>query len=178
MDTLTLLNCLKQIAVEYRIRYAHNLRYKVLPSDMLPKKLSNECHTIIVNTDSSKKPGLHWQAIWFTAHNSTKRKCIFFYSYGFEPKVKTITQFINTNSKQLEFNEQQLQSFDSKVCGEYCAVFLMFKAHGKSLKMFLKNFSSTDFEHNDRKIKKMFNKYFKKSINIVGQRGGMCKYKN
>lgn len=163
MDTYTLQACLKKINKIYRKKKnTSSLTYKVLPSNLLPRKITNLGSTIIiVNTDPSKKPGLHWQAAWFSMSSRKKRKCVFFDSYGFAPDIESIKQFIARNSKKIEFNTQQIQSFDSQTCGEYCIIFALYMAQGKSLKKFVKIFSPTDFTSNDKKIGKIFDKLFK-----------------
>jgi len=106
---------------------------------------------IIQNTEEHYVPndGKHWIA-WFVTSPTT---CEFFDSYGnslshydkLQPPVKKIV-------KQ---NCKSLQSYDSYVCGQYCLMFLYFRAMGKSYEKFLDNFVNNRF-YNDYVVTKFY----------------------
>lgn len=91
-------------------------------------------HAIIVNTHPSTKNGEHWQTIYFSI-DGNNRICYFFDSYGLPPP-EHLTKFINQNSEKTCY--EQLQSFLSIRCGEYCCVFPHFMARNKKYKNLVK----------------------------------------
>lgn len=85
MDTLTLERVLKKIAHSYRLNEQKKLIIGVYPCDHLSfahtlmKKDKTSAIALIVNTDPSDKPGIHWQAIWIPEASDVKqtRSCFF-----------------------------------------------------------------------------------------------------
>ena len=69
----------------------------------------------VVNTDSMELPGTHWIAIYL----SKQMKGEFFDSYGKHPihYNNYFSDFMNRNGVQWEYNNIQLQSAFSSVCG-------------------------------------------------------------
>lgn len=61
-------------------------------------------------------------------------------------------------------NTKDLQAFDSAVCGQYCTMYLLFKAHGFSMQKFVSCFS-LDCNKNDKIVNKMFQRYAK-NVNL------------
>ena len=55
------------------------------------------------------------------------------------------------------WNKKHLQSLGSKVCGQYCVMFLHYMVRGYSLEKFFK-MSSHDLERNDRIVEKFYNR--------------------
>ena len=111
----------------------------VLARDELPLLTNNKCY--VCNTDNSSGPGNHWIAIYVENNKG---------EYGLPP-LKEFEVFLSNNTSKWIFNDKQLQSFDSLVCGEYCVVYLMLRCRGVSLKTFGQMFSH-DLEKNDRLI--------------------------
>ena len=140
MDTLQLIKLLKSDPATAAVFGG------VLARDKLPLLTANKCY--ICNTDISSKPGKHWIAIYIE-----NNKGEYFDSYGLPP-LKEFELFLSNNTSKWEFNDKQLQSFDSSVCGEYCVVYLMLRCRGVSLKNFGAMFSH-DLEKNNKLISKL-----------------------
>lgn len=132
---------------------------KVYAANRLPRTLSTPC-AIVINTDPDTKPGSHWIAIFIDKFKNGE----FFDSYGFPPQVEFHKQFLNSACRKWTHNPMSLQSYNTTVCGQYCLVFLYFKARGKSLSDFLKKFSS-DSHRNDKIVTQIYYRLFK-SVNL------------
>lgn len=132
----------------------------VYASDTLPRSLSQLPALFIVNTDPVSKAGTHWQAIYI----DKERRGEFFDSYGLPPFVPHHIQFMNKMCISYKFNHKDLQGLDSAVCGQYCVMYLLFKAHGYSMHHFVSKYFSSDCKKNDKLVKKMFNRYSKTVI--------------
>lgn len=175
MDTISLERALQKIALRHKAKWGIKLQTGVFPSDQIFKHWNLDktkvSAAIIVNTDPSNLPGQHWQAIWFSPElgEFNPSICYFFDSYGQLPE-KSIKEFTEKLSDITIWQNQVIQSPHSTVCGELCCLFLWSMANGFPLKDFLKQFSETNFEDNDRLAKKLFNQIFNPSTLTCFQR--------
>src|SRR5262249_36943292 len=83
----------------------------------------------MVNTDPSWKSGAHWLAIYISHNNKVE----FFDSYGQDPsKYPTVFDFLKrqTGGDVRMNTEQQLQSYFSSTCGQFCLYFLLWRCRG------------------------------------------------
>lgn len=128
----------------------------VFASDTLPHTIQQKPALIIVNTDPISRPGAHWQAIYIGCFGRGEHFC----SYGLGPYEAKIRQFMDRQCSLWTKNTIDLQAFDSAVCGQYCTMYLLCKAHGYSMQDFVSIFSS-DCNQNDELINKMFQRYAK-----------------
>lgn len=122
MNTMELENLVKQDPVLKKIFLG------VFPSDKLPKSMTKPS-ALIINTDPSYKKGEHWVAVFFDAWNQVE----YFDSYGLEPAVPEVIQFISKNVVKYSHNSVCLQSLTSSVCGMYCVFYLFYKSRGYKL---------------------------------------------
>lgn len=153
MNTFSIKQTLKKIALSYELEHKKKLFYRVCACDLLPNRIPNNQETIIiVNLDTSDKSGSHWQAMWF----SFDRTCYFFDSYGQQPTNHYIKNFIKTHAHTTYWNKQQIQSYYSYCCGEYCCMFAYSMAKIDAITCFFKQFS-TNLHSNDDKIRSMYN---------------------
>lgn len=126
----------------------------VYAKDTLPWKAKHQCY--IVNLDSSKEPGSHWMAVFFSNHGQAE----FFDSFGFPPTIdKNIHTFISRNSVQWIYNAQQLQNHRTVVCGQYCVFFLINRCLGKTLQKIISYFTTNQLK-NDHFVKEYVEKNF------------------
>lgn len=152
MDTIAIKKTLRKIAKSYEKKNKKKLFNHVCACDLLPKKIqNNQDSIIIVNEDTSDKPGSHWHAIWITS----KKKCYFFDSYGERPNNKYIMSFMKSNSTKQYWNNRQLQSFYSYCCGEYCCMFAYTFAKTNNSGDFFNQFNS-NLHKNDEKVQSMY----------------------
>lgn len=129
-----------------------NSRNAFVPYDMLPSRFSLPAG-FIVNLDSSKAPGSHWIAIFINDLGSASYFC----SFGMSPRNRAIQNFLKFHSKVVDYNHQTIQKSSSNLCGEYAALFLLyrFKNPNATTKDFLKQFSS-NLVLNDSLVQKLF----------------------
>lgn len=128
----------------------------VYASDTLPFTINKKPALIIVNTDPIAKPGAHWQAMYIGCDGRGEHFC----SYGLGPYVPSIRKFLDRQCKVWTKNTIDLQAFDSDVCGQYCAMYLLYKAHGYTMRDFVNRFSN-NCHANDNFVNSMFKRYSK-----------------
>ena len=131
------------------------LNTMVYAANHLPNTIATPC-AIVVNTDPDYKPGAHWIAIYI----DKSRNGEFFDSYGLQPIVKSHKAFLRSNCKKLTCNRKKMQSLNSSVCGQYCLLFLHFRASGHSMSEFQRLFSTNTIK-NDFLLKTKFQQCFK-----------------
>ena len=77
---------------------------------------------IIVNTDKSTEPGMHWLALY-----QDREALEFFDSYGQSP------DFYGFSFTNVKWNNIPLQSITSNVCGAYCIYYILKRCQGYSM---------------------------------------------
>lgn len=130
----------------------------VYAADTLPRVLHSYPSMLIANTDCISKSGSHWIAVFIDENGNGE----FFDSYGMPPIIKEHRQFLNRLCKKWKYNVKKLQAYNSSVCGEYCLLYLMHKAHGYSLKQFLRMYFDKNDRKNDAIVHYMVKRYSKK----------------
>jgi hypothetical protein len=93
----------------------------VFPSDMLPK-ITHVPAALIVNLDPSTETGSHWVSLYFD------KRCEYFDSYGRKPEI--LESYILANSLKYTFNNKQVQSPLTSICGQMCIYLLIWRARG------------------------------------------------
>ena len=136
MDTVQLLKILKSDPV---VQECFN---GVYARDMLPHIAKEGCY--VCNTDKSDKPGSHWVAMYIEDN-----RCEYFDSYGFPPLFSEFSDFLSHNVQRWTYNDVQIQSTDSDVCGHYCVLYLMYRCRGMCMKDFVSLFSSNHKTNDD-----------------------------
>lgn len=136
----------------------HASRYflGVFAADTLPRTVTSLPAFLIVNSDPISKPGTHWLAMSIDACGKGQ----FFDSYGERPRVSLHKRFLSRVCKSWTYNHVDLQALDSLVCGHYCVMYILCKAHGYTLSDFVKCFSP-NCAQNDELVEKMFLRYSK-----------------
>jgi len=128
----------------------------VFAADTLPLRLHKKPALLIANTDPITKPGSHWVAFYVGKNGEGE----FFDSYGMPPIIPLHRQFLNRLCKKWTYNHTTLQAVDSQVCGEYCVLYLIHKAHGYSLHAFIQKLFCKDSKKNDDTVRKLFHRIF------------------
>ena len=126
------------------------LFYGTVACDRLPSVVNREGRTAyIVNTDPRDKPRKHWIALW--THDNV---CEILDSYALPlQEYKTTDPLIDWLDRHYEYqvhSGKTIQSVFSQSCGDYALMFLVLKARGASMHIFLNLFSSKDFVSNGR----------------------------
>jgi hypothetical protein len=111
-------------------------KLKIVMSDEL-LKLPENTKNIIMNLDSKKNKGTHWVAIY-----NTPEYKLYFSSFGDPPNKQAITFFNKTSTSNTvrEYNDTQLQDFNTSHCGIF-ALYLLYH-----LNLNLKADSNSAFE--------------------------------
>jgi len=78
---------------------------------------------IVCNLDASHRPGTHWVAIYIASTGERE----YFDLLGHRPP-KLLETYLNRWLKQWSFNNRQIQSVSSDVCGFYCVYFCILRA--------------------------------------------------
>lgn len=133
----------------------------VFAINTIPKRVKSKPALYVINTDKSNQPGQHWLAVYFPSNGCGE----FFDSYGRSAtKYPEIKRFLKYNSKCIIYNNKQLQSLFTGVCGQYCCIFLLNRCKRNSMEKFIKLFNIKNQIENDVKIKKLFKKEFPKIL--------------
>lgn len=94
----------------------------VFPSDKLPESPPiPSC--FVFNTDPSDKPGQHWVAMFI----DEKKTCEYFDSFGIEPNLPAVTDYIKNNCVGLWHNATRVQSHMTAACGAHCIYYLLMR---------------------------------------------------
>lgn len=122
---------------------------------------------VISNTEPSWLSGKHWVAFCFPENDLPE----FFDSYGHPPIFYTpdFVSFLKLNSSTggYVFNQWQLQSFNSNVCGLYCILYALSKYKNLSFVNFLNQFSPFEVKENDLKCVDLIETNFNVKLNLV-----------
>ena len=101
----------------YLKRYCGDVFMGVFLSDKLPRFITKPT-LLVCNTDVSYLPGEHWIAIFIDSNGRGE----FFDSFGREPG-EPFFSFMNEQCRFWIYNDRQLQSVISSVCGHYVCYF-------------------------------------------------------
>ena len=126
----------------------------MFPSDRLPSRIKQYPAGLIANVDRSNKPGSHWIAIYIDSYGNKPE----FYEYSFK-------EFLEENSRAYTFNNPCLQSLYSRVCGQYCLYFFLFKARSFSLETIVNRFTANK-RLNDEFVNQFIVNHFSARINL------------
>lgn len=150
MDGLTLDTLMR------RDKHVAPLFEGVFAANTLPRKLEKCPALLICNTDPISKPGSHWVAFYIDKHGVGE----YWDSYGMPPLVSQHKKFLQRHCKKWTYNHTCLQALDSSVCGEYCVLYLVHRAHGYSLHSFIRKLFKSDPVKNDDIVRRLFKRMF------------------
>lgn len=150
MNTQEIVSCLRQF------NFSSKFFRGVFSIDKLPKMKIKRPFSIVINTDHSDGPGLHWVAIWTPLIG----KIEYFDSFGYPPMNPEIILFINLNGKSFIYNNMQVQSNLTSSCGKFCILFILFRSRNIPYKMFL-NLFYCNKKYNEYYVKTLFNEFYK-----------------
>ena len=121
---------------------------------------------VIGNTDPSWLPGKHWIAFYFPLKLSPE----FFDSYGHSPEFYSVDfkSFLLTNNDTgyYKYNQWQIQSSNSNVCGLYCILYALRKYQNIPFEVFVKDFGSDNLQNNDEKCIYLVESRFNVRLNV------------
>ncbi len=123
----------------------------VCSADMLPEMEFPGSY--VANTENYGRPGQHWVAFF-----SYDDKLDVFDSFGEHPA--SYNKYIETWCDQV-YNvrqNQELQSRDTTVCGQYCMFFIALRSYGFRYEDVMSAFTK-DHLYNDKLVQKFVNKF-------------------
>ena len=110
----------------------------IFPADKLPRIIPVRRPLLIIcNTDPHYKPGEHWIAIYLDANGAGE----YFDSFG-RPPLHIFRDFLDQHCTTWIFNNEQLQSVISTLCGHYCIFYCLYKTLRYSMTEIVNCFSS------------------------------------
>ena len=118
----------------------------VYASNDIPKKKYPLPYGLIVNTDPHHPPGKHWVAFYIDERGLLET----FDSYGIPPSLYSplMERFMNYFEEQL-IKTKRLRGSETRVCGQYCILYLMWRCKGYSMKDII-NIFDRNFKMNDQ----------------------------
>ena len=122
----------------------------VYAADHIPRSLTLPGN-VVTNVDTSDKPGSHWVAFYIDKN----AKGTYFDSYGLAPVSGHHIDRLRRNCASFKQYKKKLQSVNSKVCGEYCIMFLCYMCSSRTLRAFC-NIFSRDSHVNDALAAKFY----------------------
>ncbi len=130
-------------------KYSSHFFKGVYARDQLPSLKDNDC--IILNNQNKNHAGEHWLAIF--VENGFGH---FFDSYGNHPSRYNLVDYLNSNTLNWNYNSLRIQG-ESKYCGYYCVLFILFKSRGLLNKFY--TYFSENYDLNDKLIKELVEKH-------------------
>lgn len=140
----------------------------VFALDQLPQQyLSRRPALIVCNTAYSGSPGEHWIG-FYAGENDVE----YFDSYGCPPSNKAFADFIaiNGGSGKL-YNTRCLQSMTAATCGKYVMTYLLYRALGLSIDLYLKEFKEGG--DSDEMVRLLYKDLFRGALRCLG--GQICR---
>ena len=130
-------------------RHTKGIHYAVTSSDRLPPTPLQRPATLIVNADSSNKPGSHWLVFYFPRKGPAE----FFDSMGHSPQFyhQRFKNYLIVNGPVFLHNTKRIPDFNSDFCGEYCLQFIIGRSRGMTFCDFLHWFGQ-NYAYNDYKL--------------------------
>jgi len=133
----------------FQLRYAllktiKNARPYVCAKNQLHLIKSNS-FAVIVNSQDSYLPGLHWLAIYKSSTNNyieffdSLGKSMFYYG-------DDVIEFLKTNGGIVRYNNCKIQSNKSITCGMFCLYFLVHRDEGMSYNDIINHFDLNGLE--------------------------------
>ena len=113
----------------------------VYPADRLPSRLIKRPSLVIINTDTSYRPGKHWLAVYLRGDG---RYAEFFDPYGkhYRAYHEAIGVFVERNgSFCVKVQQSQLQNRGSTSCGYFCVFYSLLRANGLTMDYITKLFT-------------------------------------
>lgn len=138
-------------------RHCATIFHGIYPIDRLPRSLPTRRPLLLVaNTDPHDKPGRHWIAIYLDTNNGGE----YFDSMGEEP-LRLFDKFLSKFCSRYVYNDLQIQSRTSFVCGHHVLVYSLLKELKMSLHAIILLFSN-DFHLNDVVVHRLYHTLMEK----------------
>lgn len=120
----------------------------VYSRDNLPKTLMKKPCLLVANTDKKNGAGVHWIALRIDDYGGE-----LFDSFGEEP-IEDFRIYMDKHCKRWIYNDKQIQSIVSSVCGAYVIVYCTYRKLGYNLRRLVGLFTK-DYGFNDLVVVKL-----------------------
>jgi len=119
----------------------------VFSIDTLPEQIHSFPILLIINTQTSNLPGLHWKAVYI----SKERIGEVFDSFALPVSI-CLTQWLNRFTRSWHSQSLTIQHPLTATCGAFVVYYILMRIHERSLQNCLRIFS-TNLSRNDRIVK-------------------------
>ncbi len=151
-------SCVKDTIEKYKFHPLSNLEIENyltnIPQNFQGVYAKNELPIIkgcgIINLNDNDEKGSHWCA-WFEFDTFI----FYFDSFGFPPPQN----FIDSSEKTVRYSNNEIQNYNSIMCGWYCIKFICDINDGKTLYDFLYEFDIKPTQNNENLIKLYANNF-------------------
>ena len=116
----------------------------VYAQDQLPRSIKYPS-AMVWNTDPTDQPGEYWVAAYFNEDGLGE----YFDSYGLAPPP-CFKQYMEKHSRQLTWNQVQLQDLWTSACGHFCVVYIIYRSRGIPMEDIMEQLNC--IEHNDQYV--------------------------
>jgi hypothetical protein len=151
MNTLHLDDCLK------RNNFTKKIFKGVFAADKIPHRKVIKPIAFVINTQNSFESGEHWLGVYITP------KILELFDSG----GRNFNQHYYLNqlrkyhsTKKFVYNNKQIQSLQSDLCGEFVCLFILAKSREISSKKFISYFNFKNLSDNNYLVLSEFKKYF------------------
>ena len=147
-----------------------NMMGGVCAADHLPITDVRRPSFFIVNTGDHNSRGVHWTAFYFP--DGQNRTVEFFDSLAHPPGFYC-KQFENAcinNGSSYMYNNTQLQSAKTAVCGQYALMYCYFRARGLSMEGIVRQYGDNKIE-NDSQVNDFVKRTFHLPTHVYGEDG-------
>ena len=117
-----------------------------------PKTFPN---SMIINTDHSSGPGIHWVALILLAN-----ECLYFDPFGVGILEAEILDYIKSRYQSFGYSNTCIQDIKSKKCGAFCVAFILSVKNKTDYNNFIASFNSSYLKQNDI----ILNRYFSEKL--------------
>jgi hypothetical protein len=133
------------------------------PIDRLPT-IEKLPYALVVNSDKSSGPGIHWLALYFSASDTSD----FFDSLGNRPHVYSsqLSKYMRTYSQNQWTNSQLVQSPLSATCGQHAIAFIVKRCAGLSADKILSDYGPK-LSRNDDSVVMFVNRIVRKQFTFT-----------
>ena len=110
---------------------------------------------MIINTDHSSGPGIHWVALILLAN-----ECLYFDPFGVGILEAEILDYIKSRYQSFGYSNTCIQDIKSKKCGAFCVAFILGVKNKTDYNNFIASFNSSYLKQNDI----ILNRYFSEKL--------------
>ena len=107
--------------------------------------------SMIINTDHSKGPGIHWVAIILLVD-----ECLYFDPFGVSIAENEIFDYLRFRYRSFSYSNTCIQDIKSKKCGAFCVSYILSVKNKNDYNKFIAQFNATLLKQNDI----ILNRYF------------------